>query len=137
MRGAFRKKSGKWGVFFCKKSGPFLNAGCIMYSISIFLFYILLIWGCVRTQPTPFLRACFDKKNRVHGVSKNTGQAACHRSVKHVTASQRMRRIHPISGRHVTRASDQNDRGRRLNRIRAVRSRKQITCQSATDRLLI
>jgi len=49
----------KWGVFvkkvemvavFCKKSGPFLNAGCIMYSISI-LFYILLIWG-VRTHPT-------------------------------------------------------------------------------------
>jgi len=60
----------KWGVFckkrkmvgvFCKKvengffvkSGPFLNAGCIMYSISIFLFYILLIWGDVRTQRTP------------------------------------------------------------------------------------
>ena len=31
-----------------------------MYSISIFLFYILLIWGegCVRTQRTPRLRAC-------------------------------------------------------------------------------
>jgi len=28
-----------------------------MYSISIFLFYILLIWGCVRTQRTPCLRA--------------------------------------------------------------------------------
>jgi len=42
------KKSKKWGgVFFCKKVGPFLDAGCIMYSISIFLFYILLIWGCV------------------------------------------------------------------------------------------
>jgi len=24
-------------VFFCKKSEPFLNAGCIMYSISIFI----------------------------------------------------------------------------------------------------
>ena len=33
------------GGAFCKKSGPFLNVGCIMYSISIFLFYILLIWG--------------------------------------------------------------------------------------------
>ena len=36
------------GVFV--KSGPFLNAGCIVYSISIFLFYILLIWG-VRMHP--------------------------------------------------------------------------------------
>ena len=39
--------------------------------------------------------------------------------------------------RDVTRARDQTDGGRRLDRIRAVRSRKQITCQSATDRLLI
>ena len=39
--------------FFVKKSGPFLNLS-IMYSIIIFLFYILLIWGCVRT---PYLRA--------------------------------------------------------------------------------
>ena len=125
------------GVFFVKKNGLSSTQGALCTVSVFFLFYILLIWGCVRTQPTPFLRACFDKKNRVHGVSKNTGQAACHRSVKRVTASQRMRRIHPISGRHVTRASDQNDRGRRLNRIRAVLSRKQITCQSATDRLLI
>jgi len=47
----------KWKMgFFCKKSGPFLNAGCIIYSISIFyliLSYILLIWGCIRTQRTP------------------------------------------------------------------------------------
>jgi len=51
--GVFCKKW-KMGVFFCKKvenggvvkSGPFLNAGCIMYSrLSVFLFYILLIWG--------------------------------------------------------------------------------------------
>jgi len=32
-----RKQEMKWGwVFFFVKSGPFLNAGCIMYSISIF-----------------------------------------------------------------------------------------------------
>ena len=43
--GVFVKKSGKWGCFV--KSGPFLNAGGIMYSISIFLFYTLLIGGCV------------------------------------------------------------------------------------------
>jgi len=47
----------KWngGACFCKKSGSFLNAGCIMYSIVIFLFYILLyqripllmgLWAC-------------------------------------------------------------------------------------------
>ena len=56
----------KWGVFFCKemkwggvffvKNGPFptkwnkTDAG-------LYLFYILLIWGCVRTQHTPCLRA--------------------------------------------------------------------------------
>ena len=45
----FVKKSVENGGCFVK-SGPFLNAGCIMYSISIFLFYILLIWG-VRTHP--------------------------------------------------------------------------------------
>jgi len=28
--------------FFCKKSGPFLNVGCIMYSISIFLHFTYL-----------------------------------------------------------------------------------------------
>jgi len=39
------------GVFV--KSGPFLNAGCIMYTVSVFLVYILLIWECVRTQRTP------------------------------------------------------------------------------------
>ena len=53
--------SRKWnggGCFFVK-SGPFLNAGCIMYSISIFYFtFYLFAGGCVRTQRTPFLRAC-------------------------------------------------------------------------------
>jgi len=43
------------GVFYCKKvengecffvkSGPFLNAGCIMYSISIFYFTFYLFGG--------------------------------------------------------------------------------------------
>jgi len=43
----------KWNMgVFCKKSGPSLNGGCIMYSISIFyLAYYFL--GCVRTQRTP------------------------------------------------------------------------------------
>ena len=52
-RGVFRKKSGKWGCFV--KSGPFLNTECIMYSISIFLFYTLLIWQGVRTRRTAAL----------------------------------------------------------------------------------
>jgi len=39
------------GVFFCK-NGPSLNAGCIMYSISIFYFTFYLFGGCVvRTHP--------------------------------------------------------------------------------------
>jgi len=56
--GVFFVKSGKCffkvengGVFFLK-SGPFLNAGCIMYSISIFYFKFYLFGGCVRT-PLP------------------------------------------------------------------------------------
>jgi len=58
----FVKKSGKWGVFckkvenlecFFVKSGPFLNAGCIMYSISIFILHFTYFGGVVRTQRTP------------------------------------------------------------------------------------
>jgi len=53
-RSVFRKKSGKWRCFV--KSGPFLNAGCIMYSIGIFLCYTLHIWGGgVRTRRTAVL----------------------------------------------------------------------------------
>jgi len=48
------------GGVFCKKSEPFLNAGCIMYSISIFYFTFYLFGGCVRTQRTPCLRAWID-----------------------------------------------------------------------------
>ena len=59
--GVFCKKRKMVGVFckkvengfFCKKSGPFLNAGCIMYSISIFLFYILLILGGMYAPNAP------------------------------------------------------------------------------------
>jgi len=58
----FFVKSGKWGVFFCKKSGKW---GCFVKMWTFpqsrvhyvqqqyFLFYILLIWGCVCTQRTP------------------------------------------------------------------------------------
>jgi len=35
----------KWKMFFFVKSGPFLNAGCIMYSISIFYFAFYLFGG--------------------------------------------------------------------------------------------
>jgi len=53
----FVRKTGKCGGVFCKKSGPFLNAGCIMYSISFFnfTFYLFGGRGCVRTQRTHLL----------------------------------------------------------------------------------
>ena len=41
-----------WGGVFFEKSGPFLNAGCIMYSISIFYYTFYLFGGGVRTHPT-------------------------------------------------------------------------------------
>ena len=60
--GVFVKKW-KMGVFFVKKSGPFLDAECIMYSISIFYFtFYLFGGGCVRSQCTPFLRACTPRR---------------------------------------------------------------------------
>ena len=45
-----KKNSGKWGCFG-KKGGPFLKAGCNMYSISIFNFTFYLFGG-MRTHPT-------------------------------------------------------------------------------------
>jgi len=51
----FVKKSGKWGCFVKKSGGPFLNAGCIMYSINIFYFTFYLLERGVRTHPTPLL----------------------------------------------------------------------------------
>ena len=38
--------------FFVVKSGLFFNAGCIMYSISIFFILHFTYLGCVRTQRT-------------------------------------------------------------------------------------
>ena len=48
-------KSGKWGVFFVK-IGPFLNAGCIMYSISIFYFTFYFFGGAYapNARPLPY-----------------------------------------------------------------------------------
>ena len=43
----------KWGVFFVKKSGPFLNAGCIMCSISIFYFTFYFIGGAYTPNAPP------------------------------------------------------------------------------------
>jgi len=41
------------GGVFVKKSVPFLNAGCIMYSISIFYFTFYLFGGAYPTHPLP------------------------------------------------------------------------------------
>ena len=59
--GGIVKKWKMGGVFWLKKvenvflvkSGPFLSAECIMYSISIFYFTFYLFGRCVRTQRTP------------------------------------------------------------------------------------
>ena len=44
------------GVFFVK-SGPFLNAGCVMYSISIFYFTFYLFGGAYAPNAPPCLLA--------------------------------------------------------------------------------
>ena len=47
----------KWGGL--QKSGPFFNAGCIMYSISIFILHFTYLGGAARTHPThPLPTAC-------------------------------------------------------------------------------
>jgi len=46
----------KWkmkGVFFVKKSGPFLNAGCIMYSVGIIYFTFYLFGGAYAPNAPP------------------------------------------------------------------------------------
>jgi len=51
--GCFFVKKWKMGGRFFVKSGSFLNAGCVMYIISIFYFtFYLFGGGCVRTQST-------------------------------------------------------------------------------------
>ena len=49
--GLFRKKVDN-GCWVCKKSGPFLNAGCIVYYISSFCFTFYLLGGVVHTHTT-------------------------------------------------------------------------------------
>ena len=52
MGDVFCWKSGKWGVFFVK-SGPCLNAGCILYSNSIFYFTFYLFGGAYAPNAPP------------------------------------------------------------------------------------
>jgi len=53
-------KKWKWGVFFFEKSGHFLNAGCVMYNISIFYFTFYLFGrGAYAPNAPPCLRACY------------------------------------------------------------------------------
>jgi len=56
----FVKKVENGGVFV--KSGPFLNAGCIMYTISIFYFTLYLFGGCVVCVRTPQINKMYHKK---------------------------------------------------------------------------
>jgi len=52
-----RRQEMKWGGCFFVKSGHFLNAGCIMYSISIFHFTFYLSRGAYAPNAPPCLRA--------------------------------------------------------------------------------
>ena len=65
-------KSGKWGCFVKKWTFPQRRVQYVQYKY--FLFYILLIWGCVRTQRTPCLRARGFRQTlagtRAEGVSR-------------------------------------------------------------------
>jgi len=49
--GVFFVKSGKWGCFVKKWTFPRRRVHYVQYQY--FLFCILFIWGCVRTQRTP------------------------------------------------------------------------------------
>jgi len=70
------KKSGKWGVFFVKKSGPFLNAGCIgMYSISIFYFTFYLFGGAY--APNAQLPTALRKETEVTPTVISRSQCLC------------------------------------------------------------
>jgi len=47
------------GVFFVKKSGPFFNAACIMYSITILILRFTYLGGAYAHNAPPCLRACW------------------------------------------------------------------------------
>ena len=83
MGGCFWKRRGKWGVFcnkeengevFFVKKWTFPQRRVDYVQYQYFLFYILLIWGCVRTQRTPCLRARGFRQTlagtRAEGVSR-------------------------------------------------------------------
>jgi len=53
-RGCFVKKVQNEGVLFCKKSESFVNAGCIMYIISIFYFTFYLSGGYAPNAPPAY-----------------------------------------------------------------------------------
>ena len=42
--GPYNRQEMKWGVFFCKIVDLFSTQGALC-TVSVFLFYILLIWG--------------------------------------------------------------------------------------------
>jgi len=83
MGGVFVKKWKIGGVFFVKvensffvkkwkmgmqKSGYFLNAGCIMYSISIFYFTFYFFGGAYAPSAPPCLRACLRLPSQLQGL---------------------------------------------------------------------
>ena len=102
--GLFFCKKGKWGVFFvkvehgggcfCKESGPFLNAGRIMYSIKYFFILHFTYWGgCVHTQCTPLptgrvrLVRC-EQNNSVHQHFSHTTENKLNCDQLHFNVSQ-------------------------------------------------
>ena len=86
MGGGLKKWKTGEGVF-CKKSGLFLNAGRIMYSISIFYFTFYLFGGCVRTQRTP--PAHVPALPRPHALASAAPHRTPRRASLQLTTSQR------------------------------------------------
>jgi len=54
------------GVFFCKKSAPILN------TVSVFLFYILLIWGAYAPNAHPPCLRAWPIRGRPPATFSNT-----------------------------------------------------------------
>ena len=120
MGGAFVKnvengggvvKNGKWGVFFVKKSGPFLNAGCIMYSrpISTFYFTFYLFWmGAYAPNAPPLptgLKICV---GAVSGVRRDGVVRDLRLYVRSRLHRERVRRSGSPHGAHCRRHSAEN-----------------------------